>query len=71
MSAPPSEAQGLVPISEISSQIKMTALSRALLIVAGLLILAIGGFLVMLAVRDIPAPSARIEKVIPNDRFTR
>jgi len=49
----------------------MTALSRVLLIVAGLLIVAIGGFLVMLAVRDIPAPSARIEKVIPNDRFTR
>ena len=49
----------------------MTALSRSLLVVAGLLIVIIAGFLVMLAVRDIPAPSAKIEKVIPNDRFTR
>jgi hypothetical protein len=49
----------------------MTALSRSLLVVAGLVIVIIAGFLVMLAVRDIPAPSAKIEKVIPNDRFTR
>ncbi len=49
----------------------MTALSRAFLVVAVLLVVAIAGFLVMLAVRDIPAPTARIEKVIPNDRFTR
>lgn len=49
----------------------MTAVSRALLVVAAVLVVAIAGFLVMLAVRDIPAPTARIEKVIPNDHFTR
>jgi hypothetical protein len=49
----------------------MTAASRALLVVAALVIVLIAGFLVVLAVRDIPAPTARIEKVIPNDRFTR
>ena len=49
----------------------MTALSRALLVVTALVIVVVAGFLVMLAVRDIPAPTARIEKVIPNDHFTR
>ena len=49
----------------------MTALSRALLVVTALVIVVIAGFLVLLAVRDIPAPTARIEKVIPNDHFTR
>lgn len=49
----------------------MTALSRALLIVVVLVVVGIAGFFVYLGMRNIPAPTARIEKVIPNDRFTR
>lgn len=49
----------------------MTALSRALLIVTILVVVGIAGFFVFLGMRNIPAPTARIEKVIPNDRFTR
>ena len=48
----------------------MTALSRALLIVAVLVVVGIAGFFVVLGTRNIPAPTARIEKVIPNDHFT-
>ncbi len=46
-------------------------LMRPLVILVCLLVLAIGGFLVFLGVWDIPAPTARIEKVIPNDRISR
>lgn len=49
----------------------MTALTRILLILVVLLVVAIGGFVIYLGVKDIPAPSARIEKVIPNERFSR
>ncbi len=49
----------------------MTAVSRALLIVSVLVVVGIAGFFVFLGMRNIPAPTARIEKVIPNDRFTR
>jgi hypothetical protein len=49
----------------------MTPFTRILVIVLALVVLAIGGFLVFLGVRDIPAPTARIEKVIPNERFAR
>jgi hypothetical protein len=49
----------------------MTAFTRILLILVVLLVVAIGGFVIYLGVRDIPAPSARIEKVIPNERFSR
>jgi Na+-transporting methylmalonyl-CoA/oxaloacetate decarboxylase gamma subunit len=50
----------------------MNALKRPLvLLVLILLIVLIGGFGVFLAAWDIPAPSAKIEKVIPNERFTR
>jgi len=71
MSALPGQAHGAPATPVITNKINMTAVSRTLLVVAVLLVVAIAGFLVMLAVRDIPAPSARIEKVIPNDRFTR
>ncbi len=49
----------------------MTAVSRALLIVSILVVVGVAGFFVYLGMRTIPAPTARIEKVIPNDRFTR
>jgi hypothetical protein len=49
----------------------MTAFTRILLILVVLLVVAIGGFVIYLGVKDIPAPSARIEKVIPNERFSR
>lgn len=41
---------------------------RILLIV---LVLAIVGGLVFLAMWDIPAPTARVEKVIPDDRLPK
>ncbi len=49
----------------------MTAFTRILLILVILVVVAIGGFVVYLGVKDIPAPTARIEKVIPNERFSR
>jgi len=49
----------------------MTAFTRLLVIILAVVVVAIAGFLVFLGVRDIPAPTARIEKVIPNDRFSR
>ena len=36
-----------------------------------LVVVGIAGFFVFLGMHNIPAPTARIEKVIPNDRFTR
>lgn len=38
-------------------------------VVAVLLVLAIGGGMIFLAAWDMPAPSAPVVKVIPNDRF--
>ncbi len=49
----------------------MTAFTRILVVILALVVLGIGGFLVFLGVRDIPAPTAKIEKVIPNERFSR
>lgn len=49
----------------------MTAVSRVLLVVSALVVVGIAGAVVFLGMRNIPAPTARIEKVIPNDRFTR
>ena len=50
----------------------MNALKRPLIIlVLVLLVVIIGGVGVFLATWNIPPPSARIEKVIPNDRFAR
>lgn len=46
----------------------MNNLLRTLLIV---LVLAIVGGLVFLAMWDIPAPTARVEKVIPDDRLPK
>jgi hypothetical protein len=39
-------------------------------IIVGALVILVGGAL-FLASWDIPAPSAQIERPIPNDRFTR
>ncbi len=36
-----------------------------------LILVAIAGGLVFLATWDIPAPTTTMEKVVPNDRFTR
>lgn len=36
-----------------------------------LVLLSIGGGVAFLATWDIPAPSAKVEKVIPNERFKR
>jgi len=50
----------------------MSALKRPLIIlVLVLLIVIVGGVGVFLATWNIPPPAARIEKVIPNDRFAR
>lgn len=50
----------------------MNALKRPLFILALVLLVVItGGFGIFLAAWDIPPPSAKIEKVIPNDRFAR
>jgi len=50
----------------------MNALTRPLIILVLILIVVIiGGFGIFLAAWDIPPPSAKIEKVIPNDRFAR
>jgi hypothetical protein len=49
----------------------MNPLMRPLLILVSVLVLAIGGFIVFLGVWDIPPPTAKIEKAIPNDRISR
>jgi hypothetical protein len=50
----------------------MSALKRPFIIlVLVLLVVIVGGFGVFLAAWDIPPPSAKIEKIIPNDRFAR
>ncbi len=36
-----------------------------------LVLVVIGGGVLVLATWDMPPPSAPVEKVIPNDRFTR
>lgn len=49
----------------------MNALARPLLILVAVLVLLIGGGFAFLSTWNIPAPTAKIEKVIPNDRFAR
>ncbi len=50
----------------------MSALkSPFVILVLVLLVVVIGGVGVFLATWNIPPPSAKIEKVIPNDRFAR
>ncbi len=46
----------------------MKNVSRVLLIVAAV---AIAGLAVFLATWDIPAPTSKVEKVIPDERFPR
>jgi hypothetical protein len=49
----------------------MNALMKPLLLLLIVLIVIVGGGLVFLSTWDIPPPTARIEKVIPNDRLAR
>jgi hypothetical protein len=44
---------------------------RSLVIIAAIVVLVILGGFAVLATIDIPAPSSRIERVIPNDRLPR
>jgi hypothetical protein len=46
-------------------------MSRLVLIIAVVFVVAVGGFTVFLATWNPPAPSAKIEKVVPDDRFPR
>jgi len=46
-------------------------MARLLLIVIAFVIVVLAGGTAYLATRDMPPPSKRIEKVIPNDRFPR
>ena len=46
-------------------------MNRFLLILVALIILVLVGGTVFLMVWDIPAPTARVEKVIPDARFPR
>ncbi len=46
----------------------MQKLTRIVLIV---ILVAIAGGIALLVAWDIPAPSAPVEKVIPNERFSR
>ncbi|MBF0168582.1 MAG: hypothetical protein HQL45_13230 [Alphaproteobacteria bacterium] len=46
----------------------MKTITRILVI---LLLLAIGGGVVFLASWDLPPPTAKVEKVIPNERFQK
>ena len=49
----------------------MIYLFAALLLVAAVVVVLLGVGVAFLSTWDIPAPTARIEKVIPNDRFAR
>jgi hypothetical protein len=49
----------------------MNAFMRPLIILIVVLVLLIGGGLIFLSTWNIPAPTAKIEKVIPNDRLGR
>ncbi len=44
-------------------------MSRLLLIFLAVLVLIVAGGGIFLATWDIPAPTARVEKTIPNDRL--
>lgn len=44
-------------------------MTRLLTMVFVLMTLILLGFIGYLAVWDMPAPSSRVEKIIPNDRF--
>jgi hypothetical protein len=44
---------------------------KTILILLTLLAVAVGGLVAFLATWEIPPPTARIEKVIPNDRLPR
>lgn len=46
-------------------------MTRVIVVVAGLLLVVVGGGFAYLAAFDIPAPRAKIEKPIPNDRLPR
>jgi hypothetical protein len=46
-------------------------MSKLARLIALLVILLIAGGAVLLAAWRIPAPTAKVEKVIPNDRFPR
>lgn len=56
------------PALPVSLGASMKILFRLLLIV---LLLLVAGSAVLVATSDFPAPVERIEKVIPNDRFTK
>jgi hypothetical protein len=49
----------------------MNVLMKPLILLLVVLLVVIVGGLIFLSTWDIPAPSARIEKVIPNDRLAR
>jgi hypothetical protein len=51
--------------------IGMNFLKRPAVLLILVIIIAFSGLLVFLATWDIPAPTARIEKVIPNERLPR
>lgn len=44
---------------------------KSILILLAVLALALAGLVAVLATWEIPPPTARIEKVIPNDRLPR
>jgi hypothetical protein len=46
----------------------MKTLSRVLVL---MLLVVIGAGMAFLAAKDLPAPTAKVEKVIPNERFSR
>lgn len=48
-----------------------SVIKKPFAIVVILVVLALAGALAFLATWDIPAPSTRIERVIPNDRLPR
>jgi hypothetical protein len=48
---------------------EMTVLGMITRLILLVCVLAVAGGATLLATRDIPAPTARVEKVIPADRF--
>ena len=61
----------MVPTADFDFSAVAPAMTKPLIIVVALLAVIVAGGVAFLATWDIPPPTARVEKVIANDRFAK
>jgi len=61
----------VVPTAAFDASTVAPVMTKPLIIVVALLAVVIAGGVAFLATWDIPPPTARVEKVIANDRFAK